>query len=62
MGRRQGRYGILEKKADALETLKKAFAAGYGDADWAAKDPDLHCLHDDPEFQKLVGLSGRAAS
>jgi tetratricopeptide (TPR) repeat protein len=55
-------YGILKKKADALETLKKAFAAGYGNADWAAKDPDLHCLHDDPEFQKLVGLSGRAAS
>ena len=49
-------YGILGKKADAFETLKKAFAAGYGNRDWAAKDSDLDCLHDDPEFQKLVGL------
>ena len=50
------------KKAEALETLEKAFAAGYGNPDWAAKDPDLYCLHDDPEFQKLVGLGGRVAS
>lgn len=50
-------YGVLGKKAEALETLKKAFAAGYGLRDWAAKDSDLDCLHDNPEFQKLVGLS-----
>jgi hypothetical protein len=24
---------------------------------WAAKDSDLDCLRDDPEFRKLVGLS-----
>jgi TolB-like protein/Flp pilus assembly protein TadD len=50
-------YGLLGKKAEALETLKKAFAAGYGLRDWAAKDSDLICLHDDPEFRKLVGLT-----
>jgi len=50
-------YGVLGKKAEALETLKKAFAAGYGNQNWAAKDSDLDCLHDDAEFQKLVGLS-----
>jgi len=50
-------YGVLGKKAEALETLKKAFAAGYGNQNWAAKDSDLDCLHDDSEFQKLVGLS-----
>jgi serine/threonine protein kinase/Flp pilus assembly protein TadD len=50
-------YGILGKKAEALETLKKAFAAGYGNQNWAANDSDLDCLHDDPEFQKLVGRS-----
>jgi serine/threonine protein kinase/cytochrome c-type biogenesis protein CcmH/NrfG len=54
-------YGILGKKAEALETLKKAFAAGYGNPNWAAKDSDLDCLHDDPEFQKLVGLTEGAA-
>src|SRR5208282_5796556 len=55
-------YGILGKKAEVLETLRKAFAAGYGNRDWAAKDSDLDCLHDDPEFQKIVGLSENPAS
>lgn len=55
-------YGVLGRKAEALETVKKAFAAGYGLRDWAAKDSDLDCLHDDPEFRKLVGLSERAAA
>jgi TolB-like protein/cytochrome c-type biogenesis protein CcmH/NrfG len=55
-------YGVLGKKQEALETLKKAFAAGYGLRDWAAKDSDLDCLHDDPEFQKLVGLAPDPAS
>jgi serine/threonine protein kinase/Flp pilus assembly protein TadD len=50
-------YGVLGKKAEALETLKKSFAAGYGNRDWAANDSDLDCLHDDPEFQRLVGRS-----
>jgi serine/threonine protein kinase/Flp pilus assembly protein TadD len=55
-------YGVLGRKADALETLKKAFAAGYANQNWAAKDSDLDCLHDDPEFQKLVGLDTGSAS
>ena len=54
-------YGALGKKAEALETLKKSFAAGYSNQDWAAKDTDLDCLHDEPEFQKLVGLSSGAS-
>jgi serine/threonine protein kinase/Flp pilus assembly protein TadD len=54
-------YGVLGKKTEALETLKKALKAGYGNINWAAKDSDLICLHDDPEFRKLVGL-GNASS
>jgi non-specific serine/threonine protein kinase len=50
-------YGVLVRKAEALETFKKALAAGYGNLNWAARDADLDCLHDNPEFQKLVGLS-----
>jgi serine/threonine protein kinase/Tfp pilus assembly protein PilF len=50
-------YGVLRRKAEALETLKKAVAAGYGNLNWAARDSDLDCLHDNTEFQKLVGLS-----
>ena len=55
-------YGVLGKKAEALDTLRKALTAGYGNLNWAAKDSDLDCLHDDPEFQKLVGLSKKSAS
>lgn len=50
-------YGVMKRKAEAMETVRKALAAGYGNLDWMSKDPDLECLHDDPEFQKLVGLA-----
>ena len=50
-------FGVLGKKAEALDALKKAFAAGWGNKNWAANDTDLDCLHDDPEFQRLVGPS-----
>ena len=46
-------YGVLGSKAEALAMLKRAFGAGYGNIDWAARDPDLECLYDDPEFQRL---------
>jgi serine/threonine protein kinase/cytochrome c-type biogenesis protein CcmH/NrfG len=55
-------YGVLGKKAEALETVKKAFAAGYANQNWAARDSDLDCLHDDPEFQKLVSPGGQPAA
>ncbi len=55
-------YGALKRKTDALETLKRAISAGYGNLNWAARDSDLDCLHDDAEFRKLVGLSDTAAS
>jgi TolB-like protein/Tfp pilus assembly protein PilF len=55
-------YGVLSEKTAALEAIKKAFAAGYSNRDWAAQDTDLDCLHDEPEFQKLVGLDERPAS
>jgi len=55
-------YGILGKKAEALETIKRAFAAGYNNPSWAANDTDLGLLHDDTEFQKLVGSSESSAS
>ena len=49
-------YGVLGKKAEALETFKRAVEAGYSNLNWALRDTDLDCLHDNPEFQKLVGL------
>jgi len=55
-------YGVLGKKTEALETIKKAFAAGYSNRAWASKDADLDCLHDEPEFQKLIELKQGAVS
>jgi serine/threonine protein kinase/Tfp pilus assembly protein PilF len=55
-------YGGLKMKKEALEALKKAIAAGYGNLNWAARDSDLDCLHDDPEFRRIVGLGEAAAS
>jgi serine/threonine protein kinase/Tfp pilus assembly protein PilF len=55
-------YGVLARRGEALEMLKKAIAAGYGNLNWAARDSDLDCLHDDPEFRKLVGLGEVDAS
>jgi len=50
-------YAVLGKKAEALETLKKAFAAGYSNGDWAAKDSDLDCLHDDVNSKNSLGAA-----
>ena len=53
-------YGILKKKQEALDTLKKAIECGYGNLEWIKQDPDLLLLSDEPEFQKLVSR-GQAA-
>ena len=47
-------YGNLNMKAEALATFKKAIEAGYRNPDWAARDNDLACIHDDPEFQRII--------
>jgi len=46
-------FGQLGKKAEALDALRKASEAGWKDATWARRDPDLAVLHGDPEFDKL---------
>src|SRR5580704_1055611 len=48
-------YGIMGQKSDALALLRRARDAGYSNLVWALRDPDLACLHDDLEFQSLVG-------
>ncbi len=48
-------YGLLKKKAEALTVLRKAKEAGYRlILEWAARDPDLACLHGEPEFERLL--------
>ncbi len=46
-------YCSLDKKAEALDALRKAWEAGFRDAVWARHDPDLQLLHGDPEFDRL---------
>jgi tetratricopeptide (TPR) repeat protein len=48
-------YGVLQRKGETLETLKRAKEAGYANVDWIRKDPDLACVHDTPEFKALFG-------
>ena len=46
-------YCKLKLKREALDTLKKAWEAGFKDVQWARRDPDLALLHGEPEFEKL---------
>ena len=48
-------YGILKKKQEALNLLKKLDAMGHLNKGYARQDSDLDCLHGDPEFEALVG-------
>ncbi|HKI86254.1 MAG TPA: protein kinase, partial [Thermoanaerobaculia bacterium] len=47
-------YGTLNMKKEAMATLKQAIQAGYAEWDHLARDPDLSCLHEDPEFKRLL--------
>lgn len=46
-------FCMLHRKPEALDALKKAWAAGFKDAVWARRDPDLAILHDEPEFEAM---------
>ncbi len=43
----------IHKKPEAIDAIAKAWRAGFRDADWARRDPDLSLLHGDPEFDRL---------
>ncbi len=46
-------FCIMNKKAEAMDALAKAWRAGFHDSEWVRRDPDLALLHDLPEFDKL---------
>jgi eukaryotic-like serine/threonine-protein kinase len=48
-------YALLDRKTEALQTLKSALAAGASPRE-AAKDPDLKSIADTREFKALVTM------
>jgi non-specific serine/threonine protein kinase len=58
-------YCGLNRKAEAVDALRKAWEAGFRDAVWTRRDPDLAMLHGEPEFDRLypdVPVSPAAAN
>jgi tetratricopeptide (TPR) repeat protein len=54
-------YCGLHRKAEALDTLRLAWEAGFKDANWARRDPDLAVLHGEPEFERMYPAHPAAA-
>jgi non-specific serine/threonine protein kinase len=46
-------YGVMGRKPEAIDLLRRAKTAGYANPDWIRRDPDLACLHGEPDFEKL---------
>ena len=53
-------YGVMKRKAEAIDLLARAKAAGYQNLEWTRRDPDLACLHGEPDFEKLLDPSSKA--
>jgi serine/threonine protein kinase/Tfp pilus assembly protein PilF len=46
-------YCVLKRKTEALNALRMAWEAGFKDATWARRDPQLALLHGDPDFERM---------
>ena len=46
-------YCSMDNLDDAVNAMKRAWEAGYRDANWTRQDPDLQKLHGHPDFERL---------
>jgi hypothetical protein len=56
VGQQLGTHHVLGgslRRSEAIDLLRRAKAAGYQNLEWTRRDPDLACLHGEPEFEKL---------
>jgi serine/threonine protein kinase/tetratricopeptide (TPR) repeat protein len=47
-------YGRMQMRDEALMMFKRSVETGYINWDWPPRDPDLACIHDLPEFTRLI--------
>ncbi|HKR58443.1 MAG TPA: tetratricopeptide repeat protein, partial [Pyrinomonadaceae bacterium] len=50
-------YALLGEKEQAFKWLQKSFDMGFRNLAHSQTDSDLQILHDDPRFNKIVGLT-----
>ena len=50
-------FATIGRKAEAMNSLRKAWENGWRDSEWARRDPELAALRDDPEFDRLFPAS-----
>lgn len=53
-------FCALKKKEEALDALRKCWEAGFRDANWARRDPDLTLIRTEPDFEKLYPESAQS--
>ncbi len=47
-------YALLERRADAVRSLKDAIEKGYNDFKWMMQDQDLKGLHNYTKFKQIL--------
>jgi TolB-like protein/cytochrome c-type biogenesis protein CcmH/NrfG len=47
-------YGTLNMKEESLLMFRRAVESGFSNLDWAARDSDLACIREEPEFKRII--------